>query len=544
MKSESFFKGTLILISANAISKILGAILKIPLTYILGEQGMAIYQTSFSVYIMLLSLITSGLPFALSRYISQEFTLKRYGNIRFAVKLSILIMAVSGLIGSLIMFFGADFFALSMKDPKATFAIKAISPSVFFVAIGCVYKSCYQGYARQTPSAISQVIEAFVKLVAGFLLASAFSAFSVKYASGAAIFGVTIGEAVATLVLFLFYVPYRKILRSEKRSHSRRKIAKGMVSVMIPMTACAVVSSLLGLWDTSVIRSGLTNICFSPEEAESFIALYSPYTKLFDSIKQGGKLTFDGARWLFGAYSGYAATVFNLPSGILASFGVAILPVVCSSIASKNQERLTKTVSAAAKTVLLISLPCALTMCFFSKEILYILFKNTASYMMLSLMAPILIFSTLSQFLCSVLHSSGNIMTPFKYMTVCNLIKIGLTFLLIPIPKLNILGAIIASLLANVIYFILNFLRIRKDFAITPVTFDDFGKVLLSAFIMVLTAYLILEPATAFAKNIYVGFFAAMFVGLLAYALSLILFGAVKKEEITHFLNRSSKNGQ
>jgi stage V sporulation protein B len=118
---------------------------------------------------------------------------------------------------------------------------------------------------------------------------------------------------------------------------------------------------------------------------------------------------------------------------------------------------------------------------------------------------------------------------------VCNLIKIGLTFLLIPIPKLNILGAIIASLLANVIYFILNFLRIRKDFAITPVTFGDFGKVLLSAFIMVLTAHLILEPATAFAKNIYVGFFAAMFEGLLAYALSLILFGAVKKEEITHF---------
>ena len=48
MKSESFFKGTLILISANAISKILGAVLKIPLTYILGEQGMAIYQTAFS----------------------------------------------------------------------------------------------------------------------------------------------------------------------------------------------------------------------------------------------------------------------------------------------------------------------------------------------------------------------------------------------------------------------------------------------------------------------------------------------------------------
>ena len=535
MKSESFFKGTLILISANAISKILGAVLKIPLTYILGEQGMAIYQTSFSVYIMLLSLITSGLPFALSRYISQEFTLKRYGNVRFSIKLSFLIMAVLGLLGSLIMFFGAEFFALSMKDPKATFAIKAIAPSVFFVAIGCVYKSCYQGYACQTPTAISQVIEALTKLVAGYYLASLFASFSVKYASGAAIFGVTIGEAVATLILFLFYIPYRKELRSEKRAHSGRKIAKGIISVMIPMTACALASSLLGLWDTSVIRSQLTNIAFSQDEAQWFISLYSPYTKLFDSLFHSRRLTFDGARWLFGAYSGYASTVFNLPSGILASFGVAILPVVCSSIASKNQERLTKTVSAAAKTVLLISVPCALTMCFFSKEILYILFKNTASYMMLSLMAPILIFSTLSQFLCSVLHSSGNIITPFKYITVCNLIKIGLTFLLIPIPELNILGAILASLLANVIYFVLIFVRIRKDFGITPVSFCNFGKVFTSSLIMTLVTHLLIGPVTNLSGNIYIGFFAAIFVGLLAYTLALILFGAVKKEEITHF---------
>lgn len=535
MKSESFFKGTLILISANAVSKILGAILKIPLTYILGEQGMAIYQTSFSVYIMLLSLITSGLPFALSRYVSGEYTLKRYGNIRFAIKFSLLAMALLGLLGSLIMFLGADFFALSMKDPKATFAIRAIAPSVFFVAVGCVFKSCYQGYACQTPTAISQVIEAFTKLIAGFFLASIFSVFSIKYASGAAIFGVTIGEAVATLVLLLFYIPYQKKLQSEKRLHSRRKIASGIVSVMIPMTICALVSSLLGLWDTSVIRSQLTNIRFSPEDAKQFITWYSPYTKLFDSLVQEGKLSFDGARWLFGAYSGYAATVFNLPSGILASFGVAILPVVCGCIASKNQERLTKTVSAAAKTVLVISIPCALTMCIFSKEILYILFKNTASFMMLSLMAPILIFSAPAQFLCSVLHSSGNIMTPFKYMTVCNVLKIGMTFFLIPIAKLNILGAIIASLTANALYFILNFMQIKKDLGITPITFGNFAKILASSLVMVLTAHLFLEPATGFLENIYVGFFIAMLMGVLAYALSLILLGAVKKEEITHF---------
>ncbi|MBQ7986725.1 MAG: polysaccharide biosynthesis protein [Clostridia bacterium] len=535
MKSESFFKGTLILITANAVSKILGAVLKIPLTYILGEQGMAIYQTAFSVYIMLLSLITSGLPFAISRYVSEEKALKRYGNIRFATKFSFLLMFGLGLLASLIMFFGADFFALSMKDPKAVFAIKAIAPSIFFVAIGCVYKSCYQGYACQTPTAISQVIEALVKLIFGYLLASWFSNLPVKYTSSAAIFGVTIGEAVATLILFLLYIPYRKNVRFERRSASRRKIAKKLIGVAIPMTACALVSGLLGLLDASVIRSQLANITFSESSAKEFVSLYSPYTDIFATLSGGGKLSLDGARWLYGAYSGYAATVFNLPSGILASFGVAILPVVSGGIISKNYARLNKTVSAAAKTILLISLPASFVLVLFSKEILYILFKNTASHLMLSAMAPILVFSTLSQFYCSVLHAGGSIMTPFRYVTVCNLIKIALTYILIPIGRLNILGAIVASFLANVLYFILNMNKIKKDFNMSPVSFFDFGKIFASATLMVLVAYLLLHPLNAISGTVYIGFFVAILVAVFAYALSLILFGAIKKEEITHF---------
>ena len=150
-------------------------------------------------------------------------------------------------------------------------------------------------------------------------------------------------------------------------------------------------------------------------------------------------------------------------------------------------------------------------------------------------MAPILIFSTLSQFLCSVLHASGNIMTPFKYITVCNLIKIGLTFFLITMPLFNILGAIIASFLANVIYFILNFAKIRKDFGITAITFTDFGKVLISSFIMVAVSYLFLGPVTSFIHNVFISFLIAIVLGFLAYVLALILLGALKKEEITHF---------
>ena len=534
MKPESFLKGTVILISANAISKILGAILKIPLTYILGEQGMAIYQTAFSVYIMLLSLITSGLPFAISRYVAQEFTLKRYGNARFSIKLSLLIMWMAGLILSLVMFFGADFFALSMKDPKATLAIKAIAPSIFFVAVGCVYKSCYQGYACQTPTALSQVIEALVKLIFGYFLAYWFSAFSVAYSAGAAIFGVTIGEAVATAILIIMYVPVRKLVKNHKRSFGRRKIALDLFSVALPMTVFAVVSGLLGLLDASVIRNQLSSLTFSVNEAQSFLNLYAPHTHVFDSISAGGRISQEGARWLYGAYSGYAATVFNLPAGVLASFGVAVLPVVSSAVVLKNHTRLFKTVTTAVKTILLISLPTSLMMCVFSKEILYVLFKNPASHLMLSAMAPVLVLSTLSHFICSVFNSSGNIMVPFRYMTLCNIIKIAGTYFLVSRPELNILGAIIASFFANVLFLILLIFRFKKEFNMKLFRIMDFAKITASAGLMTAISKLLLNPLTLFSGNVYVGFSASVLVGFLAYVLCLFLTSAIKKEEITH----------
>ena len=72
MKKQSFLTGALILMVANAVSKILGAVFKIPLTYILHEEGMAVYNIAFEVYIMFLSFIISGLPFAISKLTAES----------------------------------------------------------------------------------------------------------------------------------------------------------------------------------------------------------------------------------------------------------------------------------------------------------------------------------------------------------------------------------------------------------------------------------------------------------------------------------------
>ena len=77
--------------------------------------------------------------------------------------------------------------------------------------------------------------------------------------------------------------------------------------------------------------------------------------------------------------------------------------------------------------------------------------------------------------------------------------------------------------------------KIRKDFNLVPVCFKDFGKVFASAVIMLLVAYLVLTPITHILSSVYIGFFVTMLMAFFAYCLALILFGAVKKGELTHF---------
>ncbi|MCH5213039.1 MAG: oligosaccharide flippase family protein, partial [Oscillospiraceae bacterium] len=112
---KSIMTGAVILMTANIISKILGAVLKIPLTYIIHEEGMAVYNTAFSVYVMFLSFVISGMPFAVQKLTAEAHAKNDPGRAREIVRLATIALAVVGACGTAVMWFGADFFALAMK---------------------------------------------------------------------------------------------------------------------------------------------------------------------------------------------------------------------------------------------------------------------------------------------------------------------------------------------------------------------------------------------------------------------------------------------
>ncbi len=520
---QNFIKGTAILMGANAISKILGAVFKIPLTYILEEEGMAIFNTAMGVYSTLLSFIISGFPLAVSRLVATEYALENYSNIKKIVRISIIILSVLGLLGTLILFWGADFFAYSMKDPKASLSIKIISPSVFLVALGCVFKSYFQGCVNMVPTAMSQVIESFIRLAVGFCGAWFLKESIIEITSAGAISGITIGEIVATLILFILFYLSNKKLSKNGTIQSNKVILNAISKIAFPMLICSCISSCFSLLDVATVRNGLTHIKFTTENVDSFLLKYSSYTTLFDNLKETMKMPINGARWLYGAYSGYALTIFHLPTGIIGALGTSIFPVLSGAYAKNNIELIKKTLLNSLKITIIIILPCALVLYMFSDELLYFLFKNTASAHLLSLLSPALIFLCITDIYVVTLHAFGKIYEPFFYSLIGLSIKLLANIFLIPLASFNIEGAIIGSTLSFFIMMIINGRAVIKYTKIKKTEIIKLFKPIISLFVMYIILRLIKEPINTIFSNEIIVLFISLSAGGLSYLMALIL---------------------
>ena len=83
MKERSgFFKNTLILFTAMFVTKIVGAVLKIPLTNMIGGTGMGYFSTAYSFFSPVYTVLAAGLPVIVTRMTAQSAALGRFKEVR------------------------------------------------------------------------------------------------------------------------------------------------------------------------------------------------------------------------------------------------------------------------------------------------------------------------------------------------------------------------------------------------------------------------------------------------------------------------------
>ena len=110
---QNFLKGAVVLSVAGAISKVLGALYRIPLARLIGGEGMGLYQMAYPIYTTILSLATAGVPVAISVLVSRKQTQGLAGDSRKIFRASLIMLFFFGIILSLAVMGSARFIAIT-----------------------------------------------------------------------------------------------------------------------------------------------------------------------------------------------------------------------------------------------------------------------------------------------------------------------------------------------------------------------------------------------------------------------------------------------
>ena len=258
-KKQSFLGGAAILASAVVIVKLIGAVYKIPLGNIIGDEGKAHFTVAYNIYNLLLTVSTAGLPLAISKLTSEAHALGRENEKRKLFRTAIWLFFALGLVLSLFMFFGAAQLAGFMNDSLAYWSIKALAPAVFCVCLLACMRGYTQGQGNMAPTAVSQVLEALCKLGIGLPLAWYVLKIGMSLDTGAAgaIFGVTIGTFISMLFLIGYLLTHREHTNSLDVPSGSGSLMKRILVIGIPITLSNSAMSIINILDTKIVLGQL-----------------------------------------------------------------------------------------------------------------------------------------------------------------------------------------------------------------------------------------------------------------------------------------------
>ena len=206
-KQNQFLTGAIVLAVAGIICRVLGVIFRIPLTNIVGNFGMGIYQMVFPLYALLLIVSSAGIPIAISKMVAREMTADNKSECKKILFNALILLSVIGLVLSLLFIIFSSQIASLQGNKDVGIIYIAIAPSVFLVCIISALRGYFQGMQNMIPTAVSQIIEQLIKMAVGITLALMFIKTSVIMAVFGAILAVTISEVVALVYLLSSVAP-------------------------------------------------------------------------------------------------------------------------------------------------------------------------------------------------------------------------------------------------------------------------------------------------------------------------------------------------
>lgn len=515
IKKESFMQAVFSLMFSQVLIKLLGLVYNLYLTNKegFGDAGNAIYVSAYQIYALLLTLSSIGVPNAISKLVSERTAVGDHRGAYRIFKVAFLTFAVIGLVGTLILFFGADIIANEwLQIPEAKYTLIALSPAVFFVSIASVMRGYFNGRETMKVTARSQTLEQAFKAIFVIIIVELVFTFT----SGNTVWMAAGANVATTLSIFMsfmyLYACYRRqrgeiakeIKQTVNYKYKRVKtIVKNVLMVSIPMSLSAIMSSFNKNIDSFTVVRNLKNY-----------------------------MTEADAKVQYGILSGKVDTLTSLPLSINIAFATALVPAISAAIAKGDKSTVNKRVSFSLLASMLIGLPCTVGMIVFAQPILNLLYPNAADgTLVLQISALTIIFTILDQTINGTLQGIGKVMVPATSLGIGMLVKLVTNIILLQIPSIGVNGAAIGSVLCHMVAFTIAFNVLRANVKLN-LKFSKFVlKPLIATIIMAVCSYFVYMCLSGIILE-ELATIIAIVVAVIIYLLAVLALKILTKEEI------------
>ena len=520
-KSKRIVSGAALLLIGSVVAKMLGALYRIPLTNVLGAEGMGMYQLVFPVYALFMVLATAGIPTALSRMVAEKRatgeSTKKY------LSVSMLALFLLGLIFATIMAVFSKFLAQKQGNADTYPGFLIIAPAIVCVCVISGFRGWFQGEMYMLPTALSNVVEQVVKLSVGLGLSYALAKRGVVYAVCGALLGVTVSEIATVLYMLLTY-----LVRSAKQKKENALTARVAVE-----RAEGDVAKRARFRITKAEAKGILHVAL-PIAA---VSVLMPLSSFFDSVIVVNMLKVFGleksvATAQYGIISGPVNSLINMPVVAIMSLAVAIVPSVSASRVTRDIDGVMLKSSLCVRLAYLLGIPFAFYLAVFAKNVIGALYPDLSygnaivAVNVLRITAANVVFLSTMQIYVSLLQALDKTKYAVLSLVCAIIVKIVLGVVLTRYIGIN--GAAIASLSLPVVsyfgtllsYYKICGLRLEKNV----------GLNLVSGVIMALCGIAICSFIQNDIASLAVGFI----VCLLVYVWLAFLFNLIGKDDIPH----------
>lgn len=421
---NTFIKSTIILIIGGFITKILGMIIKIVITRMIGSEKYGLYALIMPTMMLLISISQLGLPTALNVLIAKGKNAKKLITTALIISLTIDFIII------FILLFSSQYISITLlHEKKVNLGLIAIGLILPFISISNMLRSYFFAKERMLPHVVTNILEDIVKLLAIILLLPIFLKKGIDIAIAFIVLTNILSE-LTSIIGFIFLIP--KFKYKKKDIKPNKKDIKSLLNIALPTTGSKIIGSIGYFLEPIIITYVLYKIGFS----NNYI------------IKE------------YGIINGYVLPLILLPSFFTLAISSALIPNVSKNYTNKKYKLVKRKIKQAIVCCLIIGIPASILFTIIPELPLKLIYNTNEGINYIKFLAPICLLHYIQAPISTSLQAMNKAKISLKGTLYGTIIRTILLFLLS--YKLGIWSLIIATGVNIVFVTTYDYINVKK----------------------------------------------------------------------------------